>query len=91
MTELTQQLPMVGPWQREKHSFSASVCHEVFMTDTKHEYKSFTFLCHTCAGEFTVTVDIMSLDTVTFTQWKLSRPLNNIDSSLFSFVKLHTM
>ena len=36
------------------------------------------------------TVDIMSLDTVTFTQWKLSRPLNNIGSPLFSFAKLHT-
>ena len=49
------------------------------MTDIKHEYKSFTFLFHTFAGEFTVYCIIinfiMSLDTVTFTQWKLNRPL----------------
>ena len=37
------------------------------------------------------TLDIMSLNTITFSQWKLSRPLNNIGSSLFSFAKLHTM
>ena len=38
-----------------------------------------------------LTVDILSLDTITFTHWKLSRPLNNIGSSLILFAKLHTM
>jgi len=35
-----------------KGGWYASVCHEVCMTDIKHEYKS--FLPHTCADEFTV-------------------------------------
>ena len=50
---------------------------------------SFSFPIHVLVNSLS-TVDIMSLDTVTFTQWKLSRSLNNIGSSLFSFAKLQT-
>ena len=51
---------------------------------------SLSFPIHVLVNSLS-TVDIMSLDTATFTQWKLSRPLNNIGSSLFSFAKLRTM
>ena len=61
------------------------------MTDMKHEYSirvSLSFPIHVLVNSLS-TVDIISLDTITFSQWKLSRPLNNIGSSLFSFAKLH--
>ena len=63
------------------------------MTDIKHEYSirvSLSFPIQVLANSLS-TMDITSLDTITFSQWKLSRPLNNIGSSLFSFAKLHTM
>ena len=61
------------------------------MTDMKHEYGirvSLSFPIHVLVNSLS-TVDFISLDTITFSQWKLSRPLNNIGSSLFSFAKLH--
>ena len=61
------------------------------MTDMKHEYSirvSLSFPIHVLVNSLS-TVDIISLDTITFSQWKLSRPLNNIGNSLFSFAKLH--
>ena len=61
------------------------------MTHMKHEYSirvSLSFPIHVLVNSLS-TVDIISLDTITFSQWKLSRPLNNIGSSLFSFAKLH--
>ena len=47
-------LLMIGGWQRKKHAFSHLFRHTVFMTDVKHEYKSFVFLSRTCACQFSV-------------------------------------
>ena len=58
------------------------------MTDIKHEYSvrvSLSFPIHVLVNSL-LTVDIMSLDTITFSQWKLSRPLNNIGRGEFEAI-----
>ena len=47
-------LLMTGALQIKKQAFTHLLCHEVFMKDIKHEYKSFIFLSRTCAGQFAV-------------------------------------
>lgn len=66
------------------------VMRSAWQTSNKNIRVSLSFPIHVLVDSLS-TVDIRSLDTVTFTQWKLSRPLNNTGSSLFLFAKLHTM
>ena len=77
------------PVAQRVHGMPQFVMRSAWQTSNMNMRVSFSFPIHVLVNSLS-TVDIMSLDTVTFTQWKLSRSLNNIGSSLFSFAKLQT-